>query len=258
MEHDTIEVRGIVERYVAGTLPAADQEAFEAHLIDCAACVEKVEWAERIRSGLAAQPAAAAPVERLPKASSTSHRWVAPAAIALAAALAIAFFGAKVVQRRLREMTEQLFESRNATAALQRSLDDASIALAAERQARADLTAKLQKLTAAEAAPVYALAVTRGSGSGEPDTVLRLPLEPSWIVISVEVGGFRTYAAQLKGDDGRVVWASEGLHAGAHGGLALGLRSNVLPEGAYHLQVDGVETGRRTLAAVFRFQVARP
>src|SRR5260370_5115039 len=52
MDHDYIEEQGIGERYLSGRLSSEEEQAFELHLMDCKACVERVEEFDGLRAGL--------------------------------------------------------------------------------------------------------------------------------------------------------------------------------------------------------------
>src|SRR5438876_6834003 len=56
--------RGLIGRYVAGTLGGADLEALEAHLLDCPLCQAEVRLAVAIR-GAVREPAIAATRPRM-------------------------------------------------------------------------------------------------------------------------------------------------------------------------------------------------
>lgn len=60
MACDHIAAEFVVERYVSGTLPESDVEAFEAHMLTCESCQTKVELGVGIREGLRDLPPEAA------------------------------------------------------------------------------------------------------------------------------------------------------------------------------------------------------
>ncbi|MCP4658045.1 MAG: zf-HC2 domain-containing protein, partial [bacterium] len=53
MTHTEIDRHDVVERYVAGKLSADDEARFEEHYLDCPACTQAIEDAERLHRGLA-------------------------------------------------------------------------------------------------------------------------------------------------------------------------------------------------------------
>jgi len=77
-------------RYLAGTLPEAEAEAYERHYFDCSACAEAIEVGTRLRTGFGKRPVEvatrAAPVR-------LARPW-----LALAAAAAAAFIAFGVLQ----------------------------------------------------------------------------------------------------------------------------------------------------------------
>ena len=51
MKHQDAIDAMLVERYLAGNLTAKEREAFETHYLDCEACLEELELAEKMRQG---------------------------------------------------------------------------------------------------------------------------------------------------------------------------------------------------------------
>jgi anti-sigma factor RsiW len=51
MDHDFIDRYAVADRYVKRTLPAAERATFEAHLVDCQECADRVLLAEMLRNG---------------------------------------------------------------------------------------------------------------------------------------------------------------------------------------------------------------
>src|SRR5215213_7491680 len=51
MDHTDIEEQQIAERYVMGTLPAAEAERFEEHYLSCPECLDRLDLAESIERG---------------------------------------------------------------------------------------------------------------------------------------------------------------------------------------------------------------
>ena len=54
MDHRAIEENQVPDRYLLGSLPAAERAEFEEHYLDCPACLEHLEAAEGLRAGLGA------------------------------------------------------------------------------------------------------------------------------------------------------------------------------------------------------------
>src|SRR5260370_16856973 len=66
MDHDYIEEQGIADRYLGGRLSSEEEQAFELHLMDCKACVERVEEFDGLQAGLRRVRAANRPVAAMP------------------------------------------------------------------------------------------------------------------------------------------------------------------------------------------------
>jgi hypothetical protein len=78
MDHLRIEERNLIDRYVRGTMPAAECAEFEEHFVECAACQEQIELARSFRLAVR---------ESVALRAGSGWRW---AALACAASLAIA------------------------------------------------------------------------------------------------------------------------------------------------------------------------
>lgn len=99
MEHAFIDDHDLVARYVAGRLSTAEMREFEAHFIDCAACLERLEVEQDFRAGLletaAALPRAARGTRALPIRRVMPATLAAAAAVVLAAGMTIAYVQAR-------------------------------------------------------------------------------------------------------------------------------------------------------------------
>jgi len=51
MDHTYIDHYTVADRYVKRTLPPAERSEFEAHLVDCQECADRVLLAEMLRNG---------------------------------------------------------------------------------------------------------------------------------------------------------------------------------------------------------------
>jgi hypothetical protein len=231
LDHARVEADGLVERYVAGRLQAGVQEAFEAHFVDCAPCLEKIEEAERLRAGLAGlareSTAPLASVFGLASARRRVTTW------ALAAGLAAAGLAALLTGRQVREVRGQLEAARaEAIESGRRGAADRQ-ALREAQASRSELQDRLARLDRPRIAPVFAMAISRGTA---PARVLRIPRQPQWVVLSLEAGGDPEYRAVLRTAAGRVLWEGVGL-APTGDGLAVTLGSELLPPGDYLIAV---------------------
>lgn len=72
MDHDYIDQFAVADRYVKRTLPAAERTAFEAHLVDCQECADRVLLAEMLRNG-GVKPVRIEPPARAPEPKPTKE-----------------------------------------------------------------------------------------------------------------------------------------------------------------------------------------
>jgi len=214
MNHPEIDERQIVEHYVAGKLSDEEAARFEEHYLECPACVQEVEDAERLHRGLelaatqdlVARRTIVAAVARL---LGTGR---GRGSLLVAALLAVALLPAGLAWQRAGRLDDELGAAR-------RELED-------ERRPRINT-------------PVLELVASRAGE--QPLQQISLAPEPEWIVIAVELGDAaeESYIATLTGDGGAVVWTSPGLMPSYRGNLTLSLHSSLLPEGLYVLGLDG-------------------
>ena len=98
MDHEFIDKFAIADRYVRRTLPSAERAEFEAHLVDCQECPDRVLLAEMLRNGgVTPIPVGTPQIEPLPGSRRTKHPNVSSASLwkvallfAVAAALLLA------------------------------------------------------------------------------------------------------------------------------------------------------------------------
>ena len=89
MDHAYIEQHDIVAEYVAGRLPPADAQAFEAHFVDCPACVARLELEQALRDGLSEVYAGGPTRDRRPSSTRSWRRHLPLLAAAAALVLAV-------------------------------------------------------------------------------------------------------------------------------------------------------------------------
>src|SRR5450631_1620365 len=80
MEHLRIEEHNLIDRYVRGTMPAAERAEFEDHFVDCAGCQEQIEIAKSLRQAVRESVAETGAVGR--ERHWSGWRWAAIAAFA--------------------------------------------------------------------------------------------------------------------------------------------------------------------------------
>lgn len=224
MDHRTIEEENVVERYVAGKLEPEDAACFEEHYLDCAACIDAVEDAERLHRGLgriaAEATVGALATRRIALLAWSRSRW---GPFAMAALVVLALLPAGWQYRRSSLLSRQLEE---------------------ERRPQVNT-------------PVVSLVPFRDSGLGEAAVQqLSLAPEPEWIVLSIEPGGAELplYRATLFDSEEVVVWEVEGLEPNYLGALSVAVHSSWLVPGDYVLALEGLPEGREpTVPLVQRF-----
>jgi anti-sigma factor RsiW len=68
--------RDLAEDYVAGTLPEAEQDAFEQHFFGCAACLARVQMLQEIKDGVRHVPPASASYRPPPPPARVAAPWL--------------------------------------------------------------------------------------------------------------------------------------------------------------------------------------
>jgi hypothetical protein len=273
MDHRTIDSENVAERYVTGRLTPAEAAGFEAHYLDCPACCDRVEAAERLQRGLrrlAEEAASESPGTSRFARAGRSPAW----GLAAAAVLVLALLPAGFERRQVGLLERQVAAARGDLARAQAARAAAPSAdrlnalageLARTRQDLAAESARREGLAREVAAarrpqtamPVLALAPLRG---GDPVRTLALPREPGWVAFWIEPGGAEApaYRATLSDARGAVVLAASRLPLNDLGALLLTVHSSTLAAGRYRLQVDALRGGAPAPVASFAIQIASP
>src|SRR5215470_13945437 len=169
MDHTPISEGDLAERYATDRLAPDERAAFEAHLVDCTECLDRVEAAQGLVAGFRALPAETA----RPEPRRARPRLAGRAAWAVAACAAVTV--ALVWGTRERDRLEhQLVAERDARTTLEARLQAAQAEAEAARNAQATPPQR-----APAQVPVLTLVATRGTG---PPT-LQLPVAPSPVVL---------------------------------------------------------------------------
>lgn len=255
MDHGQIEERDVVERYVQGTLPPSEAEAFEEHLVGCAACFERVRWTESFGGALraaAAQEVAAAVAGAGLLAWLRRPGTLRRAGLALTALTALGLLPAYLLREQVREG--------RARAELSGELADARRLLAGERAARERAEEESRRLAAPQVnTPIFTFGVSRGEEPGGPVNRMSIAPGTTWVVLAVELAAAEhtAYSATLT-RAGRTVWSGDGLVPGAEQSLVISLPASALTPGDYALRLEGrMPSGGTAPAGTISFRVGR-
>jgi hypothetical protein len=185
-------------------------------------------------------------------------RILAYASLILVLGLTTAFFtdaryrrSELVEARRVADDWQRRYDNeRQARETLQKQMEQSS----SQTQDKNPLVASLQPT------PLFFLNVTRGSDQeGSPPTNhVVVPAASPSIALSLEFEkdpAFRSYRAQLRDSQGRILWSSENIPSPPSDAIAITLPSHLLAKGNYSVALDGLtSTGRYLTAARFSFQ----
>ncbi len=274
VDHDEIDAREVVERYLEGRLPADEAAQFEEHSLACPRCLDRLEGEEALRrgiKGLAAQDLTATAVRATFLARLLRSRalpWTV--AILGVAALLPSLYWARengrleselAAERSARQGPEASARSREVE--LRSRAAEAEGRANAERRERERLQAELDRATGPRTDLVSAtLSPERSalSPNAEPSTRISVSRSTEWLVLSLELdlAERSAYRATLSAPGGANLWSGAGLVPDEQGTLHLALPTALLPAGDLSLRVDGVgETGGRPEpVARFSFRVA--
>ena len=239
MDHAYIDAADIVSRYVLRRLNAEEEQAFEAHFVDCPECLDRIDQTKRLRAGLASLATNAAMSPTVAAAPVTADvgmsRWLALAAgLVLGAALALA--AAQFIGLRDRDRGEPSQQPPQAAAP----------SVAPEPATAAAPAAATEK---GAAVPVVALSIVRGATI--PPTPVRLS-EPDapFVVLLLDIGAasFKSYRVTLTKADA-VVWTADRLTPTTREALAVAVPATLLKPGDYAVRLDGEDRAGRAVSA---------
>ncbi|MCG8462757.1 MAG: zf-HC2 domain-containing protein [Holophagales bacterium] len=217
MDHPRIEDERILDRYVVGDLPPEEEALFEEHLFECASCLEHVEQAEALRSGLrdaavedAVRGAVAREVAVRGIAARLRSRMARTAAI-VAVALARGLLTVTVARQN-------------------QELD----ALAAAIERPPSIPSRFE-------APIAGfLTVSLGLVRDLEEGALELRPEPGTpLLLSLELPtvDVETYRVEILAETGEAVWGDAGLAPNLYDSLAVALPAGYLAPGTYRIRV---------------------
>jgi hypothetical protein len=241
----------VVERYLAGQLPADEAASFEEHYLDCPDCLDQLEAVRSLRRGLAT--VAAEDAARAPRGD---HRWLLPAAAALLVALLPAVWLGLETRRLGIELaaTRDRLDAAQATAVPPSRLAEFEHRLTDQESQIAGLSAELARERAPQPnALLVPLAVQRSGAGSEPVRLVR-PAGAGRIVFALAVGPDDDGPFDLLlRRDGEILWRGEGLRPDGLGEVRVSLHRDSLPPGAYRLEL--ATPGSRGEAVRYDFRV---
>jgi hypothetical protein len=265
MDHQTIEEQQTVARYLRGELPPAEAARFEEHYVACPECLDRLELEEAMARGFkraAGQDAA----RRAAGRQLALVAWLARlgrsrqmAALAMAALL-VAVLPGLLALHQVQERGRELAAARTALEQERARAAQGAPASAAAEQLRRDLAREQAARAQADAdlaaarrpqANVPLLFLDPERGGGEPTHRLRLPREPGWIVLALQIEPPHqpSYRAVLRDAHDREIWRGDGLRVNEMDALSLSLPSTLLAPGDYSLTVEPA-AGRFTFRAL--------
>jgi hypothetical protein len=284
MDHTYIEKHQIADRYVQGTLPAAEMELFEDHYLSCPECLDRLELAESLQRGfkrMAGQEAATLAAAR----QLALVAWLArlgrsrQMAVLVMALLVFAILPVGMVFRGVAGSSGRNQELARTRSALererQRSAEEARSAaeaekrlqasqgdLAAEREARARAQEQLAQASQPEANfPILSLDAERGAGTPgeEPTQRVRRPAAGR-IVLNLTIDSpFPSYRAALRDRQGHELYRWKDLRRSGSETLTLSFPASLVSSGDYSVSVEGLTPGGKpTPAGRFTFRVLPP
>ena len=290
MDHQYIEGHDIPDRYLQGTLSAAERARFEEHFIDCPQCLDRLEMTEDFRSALRtaaaegalisrvrARPGLRAGVREMPRGREAALLAAAVLLlVALPAVLSILWTGQarrQMDQARLsaadwqRKYDESQQAGRKAEAELQASEQEVArqrreIEAQRERSRPTGVVEEGSRQARLQTAPIYDLNVVRGGtrGASAPATRISIPRSAQWILLKLEIEPdpeLQSYRATLFTSDQRAICRASDVIA-VKGVLTLSCDSSLFRPGDYRLALEGLtRQGRHAPAGTYVFAVIK-
>lgn len=228
MDHQYITDNNLIERYVLGRLPVAEQLRFEEHFAECSECVAELELADDFSTALRAVVADDARRALSAGLAAALTRWLRGPRIAM-------LLGVLVMVVALPFLW---LASEN-----QRLTDD----LEALRRPRADV-------------PAVVLDIVRDTRSDKAPPTVAPPTDDPWLTLAIEVGAedprITSFDVVLEDAEARPLWRGEDLAQTPWGILALTFPAELVLPGSYRLVVTARDDrGRKEPVGTFPFVV---
>jgi hypothetical protein len=201
MDHLRIEEHNLIDRYVRGTMPAAERAEFEDHFVDCAECQEQIEVAKSLRQAIRESATEQAGRREL---QWSGWRW---AAIAACAGLVIAV---------------------TASAVLLLQRDRALSELASAR------------LSQERAPAVFGLSLSRDAAETRDITIPIDPRWMIFLV-DIDATQYRRYRAVVIGSRSEEIWMQDGIQPNSPDSISVAIPPGMLHPGTFTLTVSGAQ-----------------
>jgi len=250
MDHAAIEETQLAERYVLGRAGEEERLRFEEHFVDCPACQDRVEAAEGLRSTLKDLAAARLLGPERVEPLLVSRRARRVALLAAAAGLAAGALST-LLYFQVRQTGRELALARDAAAQAQAALERRPVV--PDGSAKAAPPAASAP-SAAVAAPVFLLNLTRGGEHRELENRVVLPESAPWatLVFDRPDDSASRYRVSLATATGRLV--EEAMVTRSRSPmLSVTLPSSSLAAGDYVLTVASM--GDSGAGAVIRYSL---
>lgn len=288
MDHRRIEAMNIPDLYTTGRLSTEDEEAFEAHLLECRQCREQVAWADDFGDAMRTLA-----VDTVGEAARVATRagflvWLSRRpALRFALTAALLLLAALPAWLLVERSSLQAELARVQAAAawptlpaprpspvpqgpdpampairaeleqLKQERSHLASELAKEREARTTLDNQMAALLQPQAnARIVSLGTVRGAADV---TEIELGNASEGIVLSLDPPpcDCDTYRATLFDADGRKVWQHGGLVPSSFGTLDILVHSSSLKPGEYRIGVEGLAGGKPAQAGDVSFRAVR-
>lgn len=241
MEHSFIDEHDVISRYVTGHLADDEALAFEAHFMDCPACLERLEVEQALRGGLVNMRGewrtrdAAPATPRAPGILRSFRTLAAAAAVVVAVGTSIGYF----------EVRTQLDAARAQLATAERDSQPPAPAIVAPPPSRI---------------AVVELDSTRSGARAAARTGVAIQPATSLVVFSLAVGNasdYSRFAASLDSSSGATIVRQDDLRAASPTTVAVALDASTLLPGDYTIVLEGVIRNRPPMTiASFPIRVA--
>lgn len=245
MEHAFVDEHDLVVRYVAGRLSPDEIRDFEAHFVDCPACLERIGLEQAFRAGLI-EAAGRSPIARVDTRAVGTRRIVARAFAA--AALIVLAAGITIAYVQVRRQRDAALLR---TATLERDY--------AQTRARAD--ALESRLHGPGSAPLRVAVVELDTvrAGGRPTYVpsVTIPPSTSLVVFNLAVGNaadYSRFAASIETSHGAVLVRVADLRQASSTSVALAIDASNLSSGDYTIVLEGVIRNRPS-SVIARYSV---